>query len=295
MKDVAKSQRMIRTAVLFAALSMPSAFAAESGLRDSLNLKSGLPACPGAPASPKRNLLLIGGGDHPALAMAQFVERAGGKGAEVLDITWGSSVPDEYYAYVRDELTPLGVTVTHAPSTATSAAWRPEFLADLARAKAVFFSGGDQVLIMDVLKDKELLEALRRRYREGVVFGGTSAGMAIMSDIMITGEGDFSVIDAAKVETRPGLGLLPGVILDQHFIKRQRENRLFGLVLKHTELLGVGVNEGASLFVEDDAIARAIGGQAMVVKAAGSAPARLALDILEPGACYDLKNRKHLN
>ena len=273
--------------LLLAAFAAPAH--AQDGLRDSLND----PRCPGAAAKDKRNLLLIGGGDHPAEAMSQFVARAGGKGSQVLNITWGTQSPQEYYEYVRDELTPLGVSVTHAASTSSSAGWKAQFLGQLASAQAVFFSGGDQVRIMEVLKDRELLDALRRRYQEGVVFGGTSAGMAIMSKIMITGEGDFSVIDGAKVETREGLGLLPGVILDQHFIKRQRENRLFALVLKNPELLGVGVNESASLFVEDDVIARAVGGVAMIVKAA--APARLAVDLLEPGACYDLKNRRHLN
>ena len=65
--------------------------------------------------------------------------------------------------------------------------------------------------------------------------------------MMITGGGDHTVLDGQKVEVRAGLGLLPGVILDQHFLKRQRQNRLFGLVLDHPRLLGVGVDEGTAL------------------------------------------------
>ncbi len=97
---------------------------------------------------------------------------------------------------------------------------------------------------------------MRTRHAEGVVFGGTSAGAAVMSLRMITGEGDFTVIDGDQVEVRAGLGLLPGVIVDQHFVKRQRENRLFGLVLKHPDERGVGIDEGTALLVDERAAGR---------------------------------------
>ncbi len=85
---------------------------------------------------------------------------------------------------------------------------------------------------MEVLKRRvAFFQILKLRYDAGTVFGGTSAGAAIMSSQMITGEGDFTVIDGKKVQTSLGLGLLPDdVIVDQHFIKRQRQNRLFGLI-----------------------------------------------------------------
>jgi cyanophycinase len=144
---------------------------------------------------------------------------------------------------------------------------------------------------MDVLKDTELLAALRARYHAGIVFGGTSAGCAVMSTPMITGEGDFTVIDGDKVETREGLSLLAGAIVDQHFLKRQRENRLFGLILKHPDLLGVGVDEATALLVEDGLRGEVAGaGQVMLVDASRE-PGVLVLRLFKDGERIDLARR----
>ena len=145
---------------------------------------------------------------------------------------------------------------------------------------------------MDLLRDRELLEALRERYHAGIVFGGTSAGCALMSSPMITGEGDFTVIDGDKVDTREGLGLLPGIIVDQHFLKRQRENRLFGLVLKWPETLGIGVDEATALLVEDGRHGEVTGkGQVMLVDGRSEAGA-LILRLFRDGARVDLEGRR---
>jgi len=110
---------------------------------------------------------------------------------------------------------------------------------------------------------------------------------------MITGNGDFTVIDAKKVETRPGLGLLPGAIVDQHFIARQRENRLFGLVLGNPEALGVGIDEGTALLVVDDRYGEVVGAShVMIVSAQKARAGVLALELLNPGHRYDLRKRR---
>jgi len=131
---------------------------------------------------------------------------------------------------------------------------------------------------------------VRARYRAGAAVAGSSAGTAVISTLAITGEGDFAVIDARQVGVRAGLGLLPGVILDQHFIRRQRENRLFSLVLAHPRLLGVGIDEGAALLVRAGRHAEATGGQVMAVD--GSHRAELRVSILNAGETFDLEKRK---
>ena len=108
-----------------------------------------------------------------------------------------------------------------------------------------------------------------------------------MSPRMITGDGDFSVIDGDRVAVREGLGLLPGVIVDQHFVKRQRENRLFGLVLKHPEERGVGVDEDTALLVTGGRHAEVVGsGPVLLVTAKGRG--RLEVTVLRPGQSVDL-------
>ena len=245
-----------------------------------------------APAGAAERLVLAGGGDLPKRARERFVEWAGGSRARILVILWATSEPKESFDWIRDEMSAVGpADITSAPLAPLDDASRGRFLTQLAASTGVFFSGGDQARIMDVLKDGELLEALRARYRAGVVFGGTSAGCAAMSSPMITGEGDFTVIDGSKVETREGLGLLPNAIVDQHFLKRQRENRLFGLILDHPDLLGVGVDEATALLVEDGARGEVAGaGQVMLVDARHD-PGALLLRLFKDGERVDLVRR----
>lgn len=263
-----------------------------------LTLVLRLAALPASAADTR--LVLVGGGDRPPEAMARFVEWAGGPAARVLVVPWASGEPRESCEALLAEIRP------HRPAEAACAPFatldakgqaaplEPEKVAAvrgaLARATGVFFGGGDQVRVMDALADPALLEAVRRRHADGVVFGGTSAGTAIMSARMITGDGDFTVIDGTKVVVRPGLGLLPGAILDQHFVKRSRQNRLFGLVLQHPEERGVGIDEDTALLVVNGREAEVVGrGPVMLVDAVGKD--RLAIRLLHPGQRLDLADR----
>lgn len=87
---------------------------------------------------------------------------------------------------------------------------------------------------------------------------------------------------------REGLGLLPGVIIDQHFVKRQRENRLFGLVLRHRDERGVGIDEDTAILVTAGRQAEVVGkGPVLLVDAVG--PNKLQVTILRPGQSIDLQ------
>jgi len=169
---------------------------------------------------------------------------------------------------------------------------KARFLDQLAGASGVFFGGGDQARIMDVLSDAELLWAVRERHARGVVFGGTSAGAAVMSPLMITGDGDFTVIDGRQVVVREGLGLLPGVIVDQHFVRRQRQNRLFGLVLAHPELRGVGIDEDTALLVAAGARHAEVVGRGPVVLVDAAGTDKLEVSLLRAGQSVELARRR---
>lgn len=251
-------------------------------------------------ASPATRLVIVGGGERPAAALARFVLWAGGAASRVLIVPWASGEPKASCDAILEELRP------HAPGAASCAPFAPldaqgkagrldvaskaSFLAELASSTGVFFTGGDQARIMDVLADAELLRAVRERHAQGVVFGGTSAGAAAMSSPMITGEGDFTVIDGDRVGVREGLGLVPGLIIDQHFVKRQRENRLFGLVLKHQDLRGIGIDEDTAILVTGGRHVEVVGkGPVLLVDAVG--PDRLQVSILRSGQSMDLAQR----
>jgi cyanophycinase len=242
------------------------------------------------PAISGERLVVIGGGERPKEALRRFIEWAGGpEASRILVVSWATQEPKESFEAFHDDLKPFKPEVVEAaPPRPLTASGKTVFLSQLRRATGVFFTGGDQSRIMDVLRDADLIGALRERYKAGVVFGGTSAGAAIMSERMITGEGDFTVLDGAKVEVRPGLGLLGGVIIDQHFIKRQRENRLFSLVLAHPEERGLGIDEGTAILVEDGRKGEVVGSSQVMVVDAGSEKDSLALKLLRAGQTLEV-------
>ena len=243
-----------------------------------------------APAAEPR-LVLLGGGRAPEAALARFVQWSGGPRARILVLPWGNGDPREGFQAAKDALRPFapGVVETAPPVPLRDDA-RVELRRRLERATGVFLAGGDQQRLLDAFADDVVAAAVRARYRDGATVAASSAGTAAVSSLAITGEGDFTVIDARQVAVRAGLGLLPGVILDQHFLKRQRENRLFALVLGHPRLLGVGIDEGAALLVRGDRHAEAVGGQVMAVD--GSHRGELRVYLMNPGETFDLEKRK---
>jgi cyanophycinase len=135
----------------------------------------------------------------------------------------------------------------------------PEIAARVLAAGGIFFSGGDQRRITTALLGTPVGDAVIAAHARGATVGGTSAGTACQSPMMITGDGDFTVITADNVELWDGLGLFPGVIVDQHFVARQRQNRLISVVLEHPELIGVGVDEATAVWVRPDGSFQVVG------------------------------------
>jgi len=126
-------------------------------------------------------------------------------------------------------------------------------------ATVIWFPGGVQKRLMDALGG-DLPAAIRKRYQDGALIGGTSAGAAVMSSKMITGdyvsengdEGGLSVVQGNTVQTDRGLGLIDWAIVDQHFFKRRRFNRLLSCVLdNYPKLIGIGIDERTSILVHD--------------------------------------------
>jgi cyanophycinase len=260
-----------------------------------------------AAAAPQGDLLLIGGGDRPPEIMRLFVALAGGPDASIVLIPTASEDPSagaERAAEFRSEWGCRDVTALEVHSCADAS--RPDYVAAAERARGVYFLGGDQTRIVNALLGSPLLAAIARAHARGAVLGGTSAGTACMSSLMLTGEGDFSVIAADNVELWPGLGFFPGAIVDQHFIARRRQNRLLSVVLEHPHEIGVGVDEATAVWVRSDGTFTVVGrGTVTVIDATGAAVQRLAappgrdvlgghgvrLDLLVAGDVYSIPAR----
>ena len=243
----------------------------------------------------QQRLLVVGGGARPADAMKKFVEWSGGQKARILAITWASGVPVESFESLDKGFRMAGAAeVIHAPIRPLDDKGRSVFVEEVSKATGIFFSGGDQNRIMDVLADEELLKLLKEKYSKGTPFGGTSAGAAVMSDPMMTGDADLKILDGSKVGVRKGLGLLPNVIFDQHFLLRQRHNRLFGLVLVNPTMLGIGIDEDTAVLVEDNRWLTVAGATQVMFAHAPKGRQPLQVWFLNPGQRFDVKKRRAL-
>ncbi len=261
----------------------------------------------GGPDS-KGHLVLIGGGEKPPEVMRKFIELAGGKDAPIVMIPTASSEADAASYYEKLFREEYGCTNAVSLDIRKKAdAGRAEW-ADLARkARGIFFGGGDQIRITNALLGTPVGNAIAAAFASGAVVGGTSAGTACQSEVMLTGEGDFSQVRTRSVETWKGLGFLPsGVVVDQHFIRRQRENRLLSVVLENPDLLGVGVDEDTAIWVRPDGTFQVLGRSGVMVFDAKGAPVSrqpqdtgqdllgvhaLKLHLLLPGETYNLLTR----
>lgn len=200
------------------------------------------------PAPFKGSLVIVGGGGMPDSVRKAFVDLAGGNAAKIVVVPTASSSaddPKEHDSYLAPwrPWKPASLKLVHTRSRekANDAA----FCDAIKQATAVWFSGGDQSRIMDAYAGTMFERELRALLDRGGVIGGTSAGAAIMTEVMITG-------GATKAETGKGFGFLKGAVVDQHFLRRSRINRLVGVLADHRELIGIGIDEGTAFIRQGD-------------------------------------------
>ena len=266
-----------------------------------------------APAPAGRGyLFIVGGGPQPPALVQRFVELAGGAGrARIVVFAMASSDGLESGEEKAEDLRALGA---HAVNVFVN---REQADTDsIARlldgATGVWFGGGDQVLLARALQGTKTEAAIRARYLAGAVVGGTSAGAAVMSTPMITGDerhlgGDrpprdsstaFITIARENVVTSAGFALLDSTIVDQHFVRRSRHNRLISLVLEHPAYVGVGIDESTALVVHPDGHWSVLGASVAIIydarrSAITGAEGRvlgatnLTMHVLPAGSTYD--------
>ncbi len=214
-----------------------------------------------APPGPKGHLFIVGGGDRDEPLMRRFVELAGGYGSgRFVIFTMASGVPHEVGPELVAEFKKYGVADAAYYQLTRDEALKPESVGTLEGASAVWFSGGDQARLTAALLDTPMHARLLEFYAAGGLVGGTSAGAAVMSEVMITGdttrpveEGrEWSTVEAGHVVRARGLGFVKNAVIDQHFLVRRRQNRLISVVLESPALLGVGIDEATAILVRPD-------------------------------------------
>ncbi|MBY0542618.1 MAG: cyanophycinase, partial [Sphingobacteriaceae bacterium] len=135
-----------------------------------------------------------------------------------------------------------------------------KWIDSLAGAKLIYILGGDQNRFMKVVLGTPVYTAIHQAYNNGATIAGTSAGAAVMSKYMITGQhlidtaakDGFNKLWDKNIEFAEGLGLLQNTIIDQHFIKRNRYARLISSLAAHPEMTCVGIDESTAIVVHEN-------------------------------------------
>ncbi len=196
---------------------------------------------------PKGRLVIVGGGGSTEPIRRRALELAGGpKDAHVLLVPHASGDARGagevmLQSWKNEGVEHLSVLDLAVESAAVEA---------IRNADLIWMRGGSQTRLMDALGHDAIAVAFRERYYEGAIIGGTSTGAAVMSRLMIAGyAGRRDTPEGAKPQIADGLGLWPEVVVDQHFLRRNRIERLKSVVLEHPALLGVGIDESTGVIV----------------------------------------------
>jgi cyanophycinase len=202
-------------------------------------------------------VIAIGGNEEKrgtrASILSAFVRRAGGADARIVIIPSASVEPmrrGEMYERLFTRFGAGAVRVVHVHKGVSG-----EEREAIRTSTGIFITGGDQLRLMDFLRAADCVNLIRETVRSGAVYAGTSAGASAASMLMIAGDnGEYAA----------GLGLLPDVIIDQHFSERARLPRLKKISREH-RLTGIGIDENTAVVWQPDGMTVEGSGEVTVV------------------------------
>jgi cyanophycinase len=234
------------------------------------------------PGEIRGSLVIVGGGGLPDTVRDQFLALAGGKGARIVVIPTASLKADnpdlvKGFLYWKAQGV-ASVVLLHTRSR--EQANDPVFVKPLTDATGVWLSGGDQCRLVAAYHGTAVETELQKLLLRGGVIGGTSAGAAVMSGLMIRGGNP-------SAEVGPGFDLLPGVVVDMHFLNRNRLNRLLGVLAKYPYYLGLGIDEQTAAVIHGR-ILTVLGNANVRICLAGLDHKPASVTVLRPSERVDL-------
>lgn len=227
------------------------------------------------PSEHKGKLFIIGGGNKTDPMLNELIDLADVRNdGYIYVLPMASSVPDSAILWVKEDFADIRFNRIAGYVFSKGVTPPKGQLDSLRNAKLIFISGGDQARFMDVVLNTSIMDAIHEAYNNGAVVSGTSAGAAVMSKKMITGnqlkhpdaESGFTSIESDNVEITQGLGMLEGVIIDQHFIKRQRLNRLVAASIENPDKVCIGIDESTAIVTQGDSVRVTGIGQVVVIR-----------------------------
>lgn len=216
------------------------------------------------PQSTKTAILVIGGAEdkvHGREILYTFFGRAGSLEARIAIIPSASREPmiiGERYQQIFEDMGAKEIRVLDIRDRAQgSDSYFQEYVE---QCTGVFLTGGDQLRLCGLLADTPLMEKIRQRVQQGeLTLAGTSAGAAVMGHHMIAGGGSGESPNRALVDMATGLGIIPELIVDQHFHNRNRMARLMSAISAFPERLGMGIDEDTCALFERDGMLQVMG------------------------------------
>ncbi len=248
-----------------------------------------------AEVGPNRgSLVVVGGGRVGPEITRRFLELAGGADAPIVYVptagereTYG---PEELEKSFLKQAGATNLILLHTRSR--DQANSEEFVAPLKKARAVWFGGGRQWRLVDSYLGTRTEREFRAVLDRGGVIGGSSAGATIQGSYLVRGAREGNLIMMAPGYEQ-GFGYLRGVAVDQHLLKRNRQDDLLHVIDRHPGLLGIGIDESTAIVVEGDRL-QVIGTSKVAIYDRSRKPGAdgKRYYFLEPGASFDLKARK---
>lgn len=225
--------------------------------------------------SPKGNLFIIGGGDRSDALIKQLVLTANLSAKDyIIILPMASEIPDTGFKYIAAQLKKQTTATIKNFNFSKHDVNDKKWVDSLAKAKLIYILGGDQNRFMKSVLNTPVYTAIHKAFQNGSTVAGTSAGAAVMSKYMITGKQlldtvykeTFNKLWDKNIEFTEGMGLLQNTIIDQHFLKRNRYNRLISALAAHPELVCVGIDESTAIIVHGNKAT--VAGESQVVRIA---------------------------
>jgi cyanophycinase len=265
--------------------------------------------------STKNAILVIGGAEdkvHGKEILQTFFHRSGGSDAIIGIVPCASREPvliGDRYKRIFEDMGAKQIQILDVRDR--SGAEDSLYLDFVEQCTGIFMTGGDQLRLCGLLAETPLMERIVERARKKQIsLAGTSAGAAVMGHHMIAGGSSAESPNRALVDMAMGLGIIPEVLVDQHFHNRNRLARLLSAISAHPNLLGVGIDEDTCAMFESDGTISVIGKGTVTIidarnishtnqaQAYGNEPLsihNLKLHILCHGDRYDLAKHRPIS
>ena len=256
-------------------------------------------------------VMVIGGAEDKVNGcdiLTAFFQSAGGKMATIGIIPCASQEPSvvgDRYSQLFKGMGAKQVQILdiRQPKECDESRW----LNLLASCTGIFLTGGDQLRLCDLIAGSKFITLIKERVKLGeLVLAGTSAGAAIVGEKMISGGISGESPNRSLVDLTNGLGILPELLVDQHFHNRNRMARLMSAIAANPDKLGIGIDEDTCAAFNADRTFEVLGKGTITIidpgklthtnylAASQTSPLslhNLTVHVLSQGDRYDYQNR----